>query len=131
MENYSFDVNNLFGKNFKFHSNLNFPKNTLSYLPSFYKNILKLWSKYYSNELFLPSIIVSQYLWFNSSIRIDKKINFVNDLIKGNGKLETWEQITREFKIDKNLYFKFVLQYQTTGKRHLQKIQQTAKIYLI
>ena len=31
---------------------------------------------------------------------------FVNDLIKENGKFKTWEQITHEFKIDKNLCFK-------------------------
>ena len=28
-------INNFFGKNFKFHSNLSIPKNTLSYFPSF------------------------------------------------------------------------------------------------
>ena len=33
--------------------------------------------------------------------------NFVNDL-KENGKLKTWEQITCEFKIDKNLFFKWI-----------------------
>ena len=39
-------INKRFGKNFKFHSKLNIPKNTLSYFPSFYKNILKIWGKY-------------------------------------------------------------------------------------
>ena len=33
---------------------------------------------------------------------------FVNDLIKENGKFKTWEQITHKFKIDKNLYFKWI-----------------------
>ena len=36
-----------------------------------------------------------------------KKTNF-NDLIKENGKFKTWEQITHECKIDKNLYFKWI-----------------------
>ena len=112
-------INKLSGKNFKFHSNLNVPKNTLSYFPSFYKDILKLWSKYYSNQPSLPSTILSQYLRFNSFIKIDneivfhkkfseKNINFVNDLIKENGKFKTWDQITLEFKIDKNLHFKWI-----------------------
>ena len=35
-------------------------------------------------------------------------INFVNDLIKENGKFKTQEQITHEFKTDKNLYFKWI-----------------------
>ena len=38
----------------------------------------------------------------------EKNINFVIVLIKENGKFKTWEQITREFKIDKNLYFKWI-----------------------
>ena len=69
-------INKLFGKNFKFHSNLKIQKITLSYFTSFYKDILKFWSKYYSNQPSLPSTIVSQYLWFNSFIKIDNKIVF-------------------------------------------------------
>ena len=37
------------------------------------------------------------------------------------------------FKIDKNLYFKsiqLVYAISNTGKRHVQKIQHTAKIYV-
>ena len=37
-----------------------------------------------------------------------KKTNFVNNLIKENGKFKTWEQLTHEFKIDKNLHFKWI-----------------------
>ena len=55
----------------------------------------------------------------NGFIKIDNKvvfhrkfseenIYFVNDLIKENGKFKTWEQINHEFKIDKNLYFKWI-----------------------
>ena len=39
-------INKLFGKNFKFHSNFNILKYTLYFL-SFYKEIPKLWGKYY------------------------------------------------------------------------------------
>ena len=58
-------------------------------------------------------------MWFNSFIKIDNKvvfhrrfleknINLANDLIKENGKFETREQITHKFKIDKDLYFKWI-----------------------
>ena len=76
IENYSFAKYNFFGENFKVHSNLNIPQNTLSYFPSFYKDILKLWTKYYSNQPSLPSTIISQYLWFNSFIKIDNNVVF-------------------------------------------------------
>ena len=92
-------INTLFGKNFQFHSNLNIPKNTLSHFPSFYNDIMKLWSKYYSNQPSLPSTITSQYRWFNSFIMTDKKVvfhkkfseknKFFNDLIKENGRFKT------------------------------------------
>ena len=61
-------INKLLRKKFKFHSYLDIPKNTLSYFPSLYKDIEQLWRKYYSNQSFLPSATVSQYLWFNSFI---------------------------------------------------------------
>ena len=37
-----------------------------------------------------------------------KNVNFVNDLIKENGKFKIWEQISHKFKIGKNLYFKCI-----------------------
>ena len=66
----------IFCKNFKFHSNLNILKNTLPYFPSFYKYILKPWSKYYLNQPSLPSTIISQHLWLNSFTKIDSKVVF-------------------------------------------------------
>ena len=95
-------INKLFGKTFKFHYNLDIRKSTLSYFPSFYKDILKLWNKYYSNQPSLPSTFVSQCLCFNVFIKIDNKvvfhrkffeknITFVIDLIKENRKFKTCE----------------------------------------
>ena len=111
-------MNKRLSKNFKFHSNLNTPKNTVSYFPCFYKDILKLWSRYYSNQPSVRSNIASQCLWFNICIKIENKvvfyrnfsenINFVNVLIKENRKFKIWQQITYEFKTDKNLYFKWI-----------------------
>ena len=69
-------TNKLFEENFKFYSNLDILKNALSYFPSFYKDILKLWSKHYSNQPSLPSSIISQYLRFNSFIKIDNEVGF-------------------------------------------------------
>ena len=58
---------------------------------------------------------------------------FVNDLIKENGKFKTWEQITHEFKIDKNLYFKWI-QLVHAIPNYWKKTfteNKTVKIYLI
>ena len=68
--------NKLFGKTFKFKSNNIISKDTLTYFASFCKDILKLWSKYYPNQPFLPSSIISQYLLFNSVIKTGNKVVF-------------------------------------------------------
>ena len=84
----------------------------LLYFPSFWKDIPKLWSKYFSNQPSLPSTITSQYLRFNTFIKFDNKVvlywkylektNFINNLIIEIGKFKSWEQMNRQFKIDKN-----------------------------
>ena len=59
-----------------------------------------------------------------SSFRGKKNINFVNNLIKENRKLKTWEQIARESEIEKNLYFKWtqiVHAIPNTGKKTLKE----------
>ena len=53
---------------------------------------------------------------------IFQKKLFANVLIKENGKFKTWEKITCQFEIDKNLYFKWVQQVhaiKTIGKEKL------------
>ena len=63
---------------------LNFTVTLTSYFPSFCKGILKLWSKYDSNQPSLHSTIISQYLWFNSFIKIDNKVVFQRKFLKNN-----------------------------------------------
>ena len=43
--------------------------------PSVYNNILKVSSKYYSNQPSLPLTIASQFLWFNYFIKIHNKVH--------------------------------------------------------
>ena len=53
-------------------------------------------------------VILTTNSYFFVQKNILKKLRNVNDLIKENGKFKTWENITHEFKIDKNLYFKWI-----------------------
>ena len=99
-------INNALGKNFKFHSNLSIPNKTINSLPSYYKDIINSWCKYYSCTPKVSSLVSSQFLWYNSYIKIDKevvcykefadkKINFVSDLFDENGELKSWQKILR------------------------------------
>ena len=82
-------INNALGKNFNFNSNLSIRSKTVSSLPSYYKDIINSWCKYYSCTPKVSSLVSSQFLWYNSYIKIDnevvcykdfadKKINFVS-----------------------------------------------------
>ena len=51
-----------FGKNLKFHPNLDLKDFSLKIFPKYYQEIIYRWSKYLSSPPFLPSSIASQFL---------------------------------------------------------------------
>ena len=67
-----FLIKNSFGSSFKFHSNLFFKRNKIKFFPSFYKEIFLYWKKYLTRKPEIPSCILSQYLWYNENIQVDK-----------------------------------------------------------
>ena len=67
-------MNNGLGKNFKFHPNLSIPNKTIKSLPSYYKDIVDSWCKYYSCPLRFPSSVSLQFIWHNSYIKTDSKV---------------------------------------------------------
>ena len=111
-------INNALGENFKFHSNLRIPNETINSLPSYCKDIHS-WCKYYYCAPKVSSLVSSQFLWYNSCIKIDnevvcykdfadKKINFVNDLFDENGELKALQKILSDFQLTQKSYFKWV-----------------------
>ena len=99
-----------FGENFKFHINLDITRCSLDNFPRFYKEILTLWSKYYSFLVSLPSAISSQFLWFNKYIKVDgfciyfryfswKGFNFLEQWFDLEGKLENWTTRKTEYQL--------------------------------
>ena len=111
-------INDAFGKNFIFHSNLSFKTSVLHQFPTFYANIPQSWKRNVSHISYTPSCIGSQFLWFNNYITIDNNsvhfkefsshnINFINKLFTSEGEFEDWNHIKREFQHANNLYYKF------------------------
>ena len=66
-------LNKYFGHSFKFHSNLYFESKLLKDFPSFYKQMLINWEKYFIASSITPSCFLSQFLWYNSYIKTDDK----------------------------------------------------------
>ena len=62
-----------FGPSFKFYSNLHFESKLLKDFTSFYKQMLVNWKKYFIGPPTIPSSILSQFLWYNSCIKIHNK----------------------------------------------------------
>ena len=66
-----------FGPSFKFNSNLHFESKLLKDFPSFYKQMLMNWKKYFMGPPIIPSCVLNQFLWYNSYIKIDNKTAYL------------------------------------------------------
>ena len=94
----------LIGKNFNFHSNLQIKSSLIKNFPCCYQKVFCNWNKYLSSPVSVTSIIVSQFLWFNKHILIEKQsllfptmlnngLNYVDQLFDNNGEIKDWKTI--------------------------------------
>ena len=60
-------------KNFKFHNNIELSNDILSKFPSFYQDIFIKWINNYTAKPTLPFMILSEFIWFNSNIKVGSK----------------------------------------------------------
>ena len=67
-------VHKAFVKKFNFDSNLQIPSDLICFFPSFCQDMTTSWCNYYSSPKTLPSTIFSQYLSFNTYIKIELSI---------------------------------------------------------
>ena len=77
------------------------------------------WAKCLSCYPSLPSAIFSQFLWFNSNIKIDnnsifisdfasKNINFVGQIFHENGKTKSWDYNKSEYDLESKLKYRWI-----------------------
>ena len=92
---------------------------SLKNLPNFYKKMITNWAICLSYSPFLPSAILSRFLWFNLDIKIDNKnifisgfasknINFVGQIFHENGKTNSWDYIKSEFNLESKLKYRWI-----------------------
>ena len=107
------------GINFKFNSNIDICKTVLSKFPHYYQEIFTNWKKYYTFKPNSASTILSEFIWFNSCIKIDKKavylphfsrknINFIGQFFDSNGKLKSWDDFRSEFELENSQKFRWL-----------------------
>ena len=76
------------------------------------------WKKYLTRKPEIPSCILSQYLWYNENIKLDKNsiylvrfyeknINYVSQLFRPDGSIKTWHELMTEHELHENSYFQW------------------------
>ena len=70
-----FLIGKYLGKNFKFHDNVDISNDILSKFPSFYQDIFIKWINNYISNPPPPSMILSEFICFNSNIEVDNKVD--------------------------------------------------------
>ena len=69
------------GKKFKFHNNIDISNDILSKFPSFYQDIFIKWINNFASKPTLPSMILSEFIWFKSVVFLDcTKMRFLGIL---------------------------------------------------
>ena len=68
-----FVISKYLGKNFKFHHNIDINNDILSSFPSFYQDIFIKWINNHTAKPTLPSMILTEFILFNSNIKFDSK----------------------------------------------------------
>ena len=103
---------------FKFHPSLALSFQ-LDEFPKFYQNIFRFWSNCFHSASTIPSIILSEFLWFKGNIKVDdrptgfkyfseKGVNFGSHIMKKNSEIKSWNDLKNEFKLEQRLYFKWM-----------------------
>ena len=105
-----------FGASFKFHSNYHFESKLLKGFPSFYKQMLMNWKKYFMGSPITPSCVLNQFLWYNSYIKIHSKanyliffsaknINFITQLLHSDGSVKNWNILKTKYALQDKDHF--------------------------
>ena len=87
--------------------------------PSFYKEILLNWKTFFSKTPETPSSVLSQFLWYNIYVQIDKgdvhlsrfsqnNLNFVSQLFDRNGSIIVWHFLKQGYQLNDNSNFQWL-----------------------
>ena len=101
------------------NSNLFFKSHKTKFFPSFYREIILNWKIHLAMMAEISSCILSQYLWYNKTIQVDKvsihlltssekSINYVLQLFSDNGSIKKWHEFKIEYNLHGSSYFKWL-----------------------
>ena len=120
-----------------FHINLSLSPETrqeLQNLPSYYKDMINLFTKFADIEDLSNEEIMGQGLWDNSHILkqnspifdkqlVCKGMNFVSDLVSGEGQGHSWDTISSKFRLKPTEFLKWYGLFNAIPSQWKKKIQ--------
>ena len=103
-----FLIKKSFGSSFKIHLNLFFTRNKIKLF-----SIFLYWKKYLAKKPEFPSCVLSQYLWCNKNIQVDKNsiyivrffvknVDYVSQPFRPDGSIKTWHELKNDRKLHDN-----------------------------
>ena len=112
-------IKNVFANSFSFYSNLKFKRHHVKSFPDCYRDILLNRKRYLSQKPGVPSCILSQNLWYNQYIQIekepvhlvkfsDKKINTVSQFYNPNNLSIIRDILQESYKFQAETYFQWI-----------------------
>ena len=77
------------------------------------------WKKHLTRKPEIPSCILSQYLWYDENIQVDKNsiylvrfseknINYVSQLFQPDGSIKKWHELKTEHELHENSSFQWL-----------------------
>ena len=92
----------------------------------------------------IPSCIMSQYLWYNANIKVDKtsiqcswfsqkkkKKNYISQLFNNNCSIKKCHEFKREYDLHQNSYFQWAQLIDSIPEKWKFIIKKTMKLQLI
>ena len=97
------------GKKLKFHNNIDRSNDITSKFSSFHEDVFIKWINNFTSKPTLPSMILSEFIWFKSNIKVDmpvhfffsdKNLNFFGQLLNYNGNIKPSKDLKIEFHLN-------------------------------
>ena len=106
------------------------------------REIILYWKNHLAMMTEIPSCILSQYMWYNANIQVDKtsiqfsrfsekNVNYVSQRFNNNGSIKKWHEFKRKYNLHQNSYFQWAQLIDSIPEKWKFIIKKTMKLQLI
>ena len=118
-----------FGSSIKFHSSLLFKRNKPNFSHLSIEKLFCTKKKHFAITNEIPSCILSQHLWYNVNIQVNKtsiqfsrfsetNIHYVSQFLNDNGSIKQWHEFRAKYNLHENSYFQWLQLIDSITEKH-------------